>query len=160
MNGPEFGAIIRPPCTRPRSIGGGRHQLPGGISMKRNVLMLAVCLIVAIAGCGDKAPVENPFFTEWTTPFGVPPFDQIHEEHFLPAFERAIAEQRAEVEAIAQNPEPPTFENTLVALDATGMLMSKVSGFSIPWPVLKPTIRSGRLPKRSLPCAPTSATTC
>ncbi len=96
--------------------------------MKRNVLMLAVCLIVAIAGCGDKAPVENPFFTEWTTPFGVPPFDQIHEEHFLPAFERAIAEQRAEVEAIAQNPEPPTFENTLVALDATGMLMSKVSG--------------------------------
>ena len=96
--------------------------------MKRNVLMLAVCLVVAIGGCGDKAPEENPFFTEWTTPFGVPPFEEIHEEHFLPAFERAIAEQRAEVEAIAQNPEPPTFENTLVVLDATGMLMSKVSG--------------------------------
>ena len=96
--------------------------------MKRNVLMFAVCVMVATAGCGDKAPVENPFFTEWTTPFGVPPFDEIKDEHFLPAFERAIAEQRAEVEAIAQNPEPPTFENTLAALDATGMLMSKVSG--------------------------------
>ena len=96
--------------------------------MKRNVLMLAVCVVVAIAGCGDKAPAENPFFTEWTTPFGVAPFDEIQEEHFLPAFERAIAEQHAEVEAIAQNPEPPTFDNTLAALDGTGELMTKVSG--------------------------------
>ena len=96
--------------------------------MKRNVLMLAVCVVVAIAGCGDKAPADNPFFTEWTTPFGVAPFDQIEVEHFLPAFERAIAEEREEVNVIAQNPEPPTFENTLVALDATGELMSKVSG--------------------------------
>jgi peptidyl-dipeptidase Dcp len=96
--------------------------------MKRNVLMFAVCVLVAIAGCGDKAPTVNPFLTEWTTPFGVAPFDEIQEEHFLPAFERAIAEQREEVEAIAQNPNPPTFENTLVALDATGTLMTKVSG--------------------------------
>jgi peptidyl-dipeptidase Dcp len=96
--------------------------------MKRNVLMLAVCAVIAFVGCGEKAPADNPFFTEWTTPFGVPPFEQIHEEHFLPAFERAIAEQRAEVEAVAQNPEPPTFDNTLAALDATGELMSKVSG--------------------------------
>jgi peptidyl-dipeptidase Dcp len=90
--------------------------------------MFAVCVLVAIAGCGDKAPTVNPFLTEWTTPFGVAPFDEIQEEHFLPAFERAIAEQREEVEAIAQNPNPPTFENTLVALDATGTLMTKVSG--------------------------------
>jgi peptidyl-dipeptidase Dcp len=96
--------------------------------MKRYVLVVVVCAIVALSGCGSEALEENPFFTEWTTPFGVPPFDEIQEEHFLPAFERAIAEQRAEVEAIAQNPEPPTFENTLVALDATGILMSKVSG--------------------------------
>jgi len=100
----------------------------GGFFMKRNSLMLAICLVLVLSSCGGETPSENPFFTEWTTPFGVPPFDQIHEEHFLPAFERAIAEQRAEVEAIAQNPETPTFENTLVALDATGMLMSKVSG--------------------------------
>jgi peptidyl-dipeptidase Dcp len=90
--------------------------------------LLAICVVVAVAGCGSKAPAENPFFTEWTAPFGVPPWGEIHEEHFLPAFEGAIAEQRAEVEAIAQNPEAPTFENTLEALDATGELMNKVSG--------------------------------
>jgi peptidyl-dipeptidase Dcp len=96
--------------------------------MKRYVLVVVVCALVALSGCGSKAPVDNPFFTEWTTPFGVAPFDEIQEEHFLPAFERAIAEQRAEVEAVAQNQEPPTFDNTLAALDATGELMSKVSG--------------------------------
>ena len=96
--------------------------------MNRKHLLLVVCVLVAVSGCGDKASVENPFFAEWTTPFGVPPFDQIQEEHFLPAFQRAIADERAEVEAIAKNPEPPTFENTLVALDATGELMNKVSG--------------------------------
>jgi peptidyl-dipeptidase Dcp len=96
--------------------------------MKRNVALLAICVVVAVAGCGSRAPVENPFFTEWTTPFGVPPWGEIHEEHYLPAFERAIAEQSAEVEAVAQNPEAPTFGNTLEALDATGELMNKVSG--------------------------------
>ena len=100
--------------------------------MKRNVALFAICVVVVLSGCGGQgggeATGENPFFTEWTTPFGVAPFDEIQEEHFLPAFERAITEQRAEVEAIAQNPESPTFENTLAALDATGMLMTKVSG--------------------------------
>jgi len=100
--------------------------------MRRNSVLLAICVVVVLSSCGGQgggeAPGENPFFTEWTTPFGVAPFEEIQEEHFLPAFERAIAEQRAEVEAIAQNPEPPTFENTLAALDATGMLMNKVSG--------------------------------
>jgi peptidyl-dipeptidase Dcp len=95
-------------------------------------MLLAICVVVVLSSCGGQgggeAPGENPFFTEWTTPFGVAPFDEIHEDHFLPAFERAIAEQRAEVEAIAQNPEPPTFDNTLAALDATGMLMIRVSG--------------------------------
>ena len=96
--------------------------------MKRNVLMLAVCVVLAFVGCGEKAPADNPFFTEWTTPFGVAPFDQISEEHYLPAFEKAIAENRVEVEAIAQNPEPPTFDNTLGALDSSGLLMNKVAG--------------------------------
>lgn len=97
--------------------------------MKRYVLVVIVCAVVALSGCGDagvEAPAENPFFTVWTTPFGVPPFGEVHEDHFLPAFERAIAEARAEVEAIAQNPEPPTFENTLVALDASGLMMDRV----------------------------------
>jgi peptidyl-dipeptidase Dcp len=99
--------------------------------MKRFVSVVIFCALVALSGCGKVAvegPADNPFFTEWTTPYGVAPFDEIQEEHFLPAFERAIAEERAEVEAIAANPDPATFENTLVALDATGELMNKVQG--------------------------------
>ena len=75
----------------------------------------------------DSAGVDhNPFFHEWTTPFGVPPFDQIRTKHFVPAFTRAVAEQRREVEKIATSAEPPTFANTIEALDATGTLLSKV----------------------------------
>jgi peptidyl-dipeptidase Dcp len=99
--------------------------------MKRFLSVVIFCALVALSGCGKVAvegPADNPFFTEWTTPYGVAPFDEIQEEHFLPAFERAIAEERAEVEAIAANPDPATFENTLVALDATGELMNKVQG--------------------------------
>jgi peptidyl-dipeptidase Dcp len=96
--------------------------------MKRHLFVLTICALLTVAGCGGEAPAENPFFTEWTTPFGVAPFDQIDEAHFLPAFEKAIAEQRAEVEAIAQDPEPPTYANTLGTLDAAGELMNKVSG--------------------------------
>ncbi len=99
--------------------------------MKRYVFVVILCAVVALSGCGragDEAPGANPFFTEWTTPFGVPPFDQIHEEHFLPAYGKAIDEWQAEVEAIAADPDPPTFENTLAALDRSGLLMSRVSG--------------------------------
>ncbi len=99
--------------------------------MKRYVLLVIVCALVALSGCGRapvEAPVENPFFSEWTTPFGVPPFDTIREEHYQPAFDRAIAEWRAEVETIAANPDPPTFDNTLAALDGSGLLMDRVSG--------------------------------
>jgi peptidyl-dipeptidase Dcp len=92
------------------------------------VIVFSICVALVLSACGAKEPTENPFFTEWTTPFGVAPFDQVQEGHFLPAFEKAIADERAEVEAIAANPDPPTFENTLVALDATGELMNKVQG--------------------------------
>jgi peptidyl-dipeptidase Dcp len=95
--------------------------------MKRNLLMLTFCVAAAVSGCGGKAPAKNPFLSDWTTPFGVPPFEQIREEHYLPAFEKAIDDWRAEVEEIANNPEPPTFDNTLAALDSSGLLMNKVS---------------------------------
>ena len=71
---------------------------------------------------------DNPFFREWTGPFGMPPFAEIRNEHFLPALERGIAEQRKEVIAIADNSAPPTFANTIEALDKTGELLDKVSG--------------------------------
>ena len=70
---------------------------------------------------------SNPFFMEWETPFGIPPFEQIRDEHYKPAFERAIEEQRADIEKIRNNPEPPTFENTLEALELAGPSLELVS---------------------------------
>jgi len=80
-----------------------------------------------MSGCGERSTkVENPFFVEWDTPFGVPPFDKIDNEDFLPAYEEAIKQHKAEIEAIINIPEEPTFENTIVAYDQAGELMSKV----------------------------------
>ncbi|HYH39579.1 MAG TPA: M3 family metallopeptidase [Azospirillum sp.] len=70
---------------------------------------------------------DNPFFEAWTTPFGLPPFDRIRPEHFLPAFERAMAENLAEIEAIAGQTEPPTFANTVEALERSSRLLNRIS---------------------------------
>lgn len=70
---------------------------------------------------------KNPFLEEWTTPEGVPPFEQIQVTDYLPAFEEGIKQQKAEIKAIVDNPEAPTFENTLAAMDASGKLLDKVS---------------------------------
>ncbi|MEM0985417.1 MAG: M3 family metallopeptidase [Pseudomonadota bacterium] len=69
----------------------------------------------------------NPLIAEWDTPFGVPPFSSIETEHFLPAIKAGILEQRADIETITSNPEPASFENTLVALDTYGRLLDRVS---------------------------------
>ena len=69
----------------------------------------------------------NPFFAEFDTPFQVPPFEQIEEEHFMPAFTAGMDEQRQEIEAIANNPAEPTFENTLEAMEKSGRLLTRVS---------------------------------
>ncbi|MEO0974369.1 MAG: M3 family metallopeptidase, partial [Pseudomonadota bacterium] len=68
----------------------------------------------------------NPFLEEWDTPFAVPPFDVISDDHFLPAFKQGMLEQRAEVAAIIENPDAPTFENTILALEQVGSLARKV----------------------------------
>jgi peptidyl-dipeptidase Dcp len=70
---------------------------------------------------------DNPFFAPSDLQFGFPPFDRIRNEHYLPAFETGMREQRAEVEAIAQNSEPPTVENTIVALERSGRTLERVS---------------------------------
>ena len=68
----------------------------------------------------------NPFLESWETPFGVPPFDAIKDEHFLPAFKKGVLEMRAEYAAIVENPEAPTFENTILAMEKSGDLITKV----------------------------------
>lgn len=75
----------------------------------------------------DAAVESNPFFVQSTLPLQMPPFDKIRNEHFAPAFERGMEEQLAEIEAIANNPEPPTFENTMIPLEKSGQTLSRVS---------------------------------
>ncbi|GAA5169957.1 MULTISPECIES: M3 family metallopeptidase [Amycolatopsis] len=70
---------------------------------------------------------DNPFASPSELPYGLPPFDRIADEHYAPAFEAGLAEHAAEVEAIAANPEPPTFDNTIVALEKSGRLLSRVA---------------------------------
>ncbi len=77
---------------------------------------------------GACASENNPFFEEYSTPFGVPPFDKIKTEHYMPAFEEGIRQESAEIEAIADNPEKPTFQNTIEAMANTGKLLNRVSG--------------------------------
>lgn len=74
-----------------------------------------------------RRPASNPLLEPWNAPFGMPPFELIRPEHFLPAFDAAIAARRAEVEAIAANPEPPSFANTVVALENGGVLLDRLS---------------------------------
>jgi peptidyl-dipeptidase Dcp len=69
---------------------------------------------------------DNPFFETWIPPFGVPPFSRIRPEHFMPAFERAFSEHEAEIAAIAGNPEPQSFENTIVAYENSGRTLQRV----------------------------------
>ncbi len=72
--------------------------------------------------------MTNPFFEDWTAPYGAPPLDRIAPEHFPPAYDQALAEHVTEIAAIAENPDPPTFENVVVALEQSGRLLTRVEG--------------------------------
>lgn len=71
---------------------------------------------------------QNPFLSDWSTPFELPPFDQIKDEHFAPAFDAAFEQSRAAINAIADNPDAPTYANTIDALEQADELMDKVAG--------------------------------
>ncbi|HET6556169.1 MAG TPA: peptidase M3, partial [Prolixibacteraceae bacterium] len=95
---------------------------------------LSILALAFIAGaCNqkkeEKKDMSNPFFSEYTTPFQVPPFDQIKLEHYMPAFEKGIEEQSAEIKAITDNKAEPTFENTILAFDQSGDLLDKAGVF-------------------------------
>ncbi len=91
--------------------------------MKKTFLLL---FIAGLLLCSCLKQEENPFFSEFDTPFQVPPFDKIQEEHYLPAFKEGMELQNMEIEAIVNNPETPTFENTIEAMESTGSLLRKV----------------------------------
>jgi len=80
--------------------------------------------------CSQKESIatgENPFYTEWQTPFGVPPFSEIADEHYMPAFTKGMEEHLKEIDEIAKNEEAPTFANTIEAMERSGKLLNKVS---------------------------------
>lgn len=84
-------------------------------------------ILFTACNTNDKQMGDNPFFAEYGTPFEVPDFTKIKTEHYVPAFEEGIKQHAAEIEAIANNTDAPTFENTLVAMDKSGALLDKVS---------------------------------
>ena len=69
----------------------------------------------------------NPFFTDYDAPYQIPPFEKIKEAHYLPAFTQGMKEQLDEIDVITDNPNPPTFENTIVELERTGKTLNKVA---------------------------------
>jgi len=70
---------------------------------------------------------DNPFFTEWTTPYGVPPFDLITVDDYMPAYEEGMKRHEDEIQAIVNNQDSPTFENTIVAMDQSGEFLTRVN---------------------------------
>ena len=84
---------------------------------------------MGLVGCqsGDTL-AGNPLVEEWNTPYQTPPFSKIELKHYEPAFDYAIEQNRAEIDAIINNPEAPTFENTIVAMEQAGELLGRVSG--------------------------------
>lgn len=83
--------------------------------------------IMAMTACTTKTGT-NPFLTEWDTPYGIPPFDKIQIDDYIPAIKAGIGQQQKEIDAITANPEAPTFENTIVPLELSGNILSKVAG--------------------------------
>ena len=94
------------------------------------VLPTLALLTMAVSSCGDRSEptlAENPLLAEWDTPFGVPPFDRIENEHYLPAFREGMRRNRAEIDALTSNPDPATFENTIEALERSGHDLTRVA---------------------------------
>ena len=91
---------------------------------------LSTLILLAFFSFGCSNSMEksmNPFFTDYDAPYQIPPFDEVKEDHYMPAFEKGMKEQLEEIDQIANNPEQPTFENTLVELERTGKTLSKVA---------------------------------
>lgn len=91
--------------------------------MKKIIAFAAI--ILAMTACNKRV---NPFLTEWDTPYGIPPFEQIQAADVIPAIQAGIEQQTAEIDAITSNPDAPTFENTIAPLELSGRILSKVVG--------------------------------
>ncbi len=107
------------------------------MNIKGSIFLVIIVFAAVVYSCQNQSKVSdidmnNPFFKEWNTPYGVPPFDEIKEEHYLPAVKEGIKQHEAEVDAIVENQEEPTFGNTILAYDKSGELLTKVNGVFYP----------------------------
>ncbi len=93
--------------------------------MNKRILAAAGGILCLLSSCDNKM---NPMLTDSTLPYLAPQFDKIKTEHYLPAFEQAITEAKAEIDAIVNNPDAPTFENTIAALDEAGGRLNDAAG--------------------------------
>jgi peptidyl-dipeptidase Dcp len=93
----------------------------------RTSVMLLIATVIVLS-CKRQASVDksNPFFSDYNTPFNVPPFDKIKAKHYMPAFEKGISDARAELKKIVENKEDPNFQNTVEAFSNIGDLLNRV----------------------------------
>lgn len=84
-------------------------------------MIAAACL----SACTNR---ENPFLTDWNTPYGIPPFQEIQVDNYIPVIQAGIEQQKKEIEDIVNNPDAPTFDNTILPLELSGEILRKVSG--------------------------------
>ncbi len=95
----------------------------------KNKLIIGVLLLAGATSCNMNKEVKetNPLLAEWSTPQQTPPFPEIKHEHYIPAIDQALAEAKAEVDAIINSAETPTFQNTIVALELSGKKLDKIT---------------------------------
>jgi peptidyl-dipeptidase Dcp len=97
--------------------------------MKKQLIAVfaSVSLLLACEQSENENDMTNPFFEAYNTPFEVPPFDKIKNEHFAPALREGMNQQQQEIDAIVNNPNDPTFENTIEAMEYSGDLLSRTN---------------------------------
>lgn len=95
--------------------------------MKKNLPIICCAALLLSTACKNNNDMDNPFFGEWNTPYDIPDFSKIKTEHYMPAFEEGIKQQKAEIDAITGNTDAPTFANTIEALEQSGDLLNEVS---------------------------------
>jgi peptidyl-dipeptidase Dcp len=95
--------------------------------MKKIIFLLTIMTIVSFSACKQAKEVKNPFFAEYQTPFQVPPFNKIDSTDYMPAYVEGMKQHMTEIDEIIKNPKEPDFENTILAFDKSGKLLTKVS---------------------------------
>jgi len=131
-----FAVLMHHPLPAARPLAPGPSQSLGRVMKTATwparapaiagALLLGACAGTPTPPQTAETEAANPLFTASTLPYQLPPFDKIKNEHYRPSFEKGMADELAEIQAIAANPEPPSFDNTIVAMERSGVLLTRV----------------------------------